>query len=101
MHWAIRSPISEAWGESPCGSPVISLCFGKIAEVFEPIDGQAVIVWPQAECRPIYTTVFVSTGKLDIVDDVGIIGKVVFVHVPISDVRSKASISLFTPSSVS
>ena len=53
------------------------------------------------ECRPIYTPVFVFTSRLDIADDVGILGKVVSVHEPISDVRSKASICLFTPSRVS
>ena len=61
------------------------VAFELKAGPFEPIDGQAVIVWPQAECRSIYTPVFVPAGRLDIADDMGIIGKIVFVHVPIND----------------
>ena len=39
MHSAIRSPISAAWGESPCGSPIISLCDGSASYPFSVANG--------------------------------------------------------------
>ena len=74
---------------------------GQPSEMLKPVDGEAGIVWTQAECGAVHTSVFANGGGPRITNDVRVVREATAVQAGAMGIKSKARACRLIPSRVS